>query len=66
MDQGRGLQGLARLFLGQLLSRELAQLLIDEGQKLLRRARIALLDGKQDARDLIHGRHHDAKNPRDN
>src|SRR5262249_17234241 len=56
--QQRGrLQGLAGLFLGQLLGRESAQLVVDQRQELLRGRGVALLDGGQDARDLGHRRH---------
>ena len=56
MDQGRGLQRLARLLLGQPLGRELAQLVVDQRQELLRGVRVALLDGGQDAGDVTHDR----------
>src|SRR5262249_40257671 len=56
MDQGRGLECLAGLFLGELLGRQLAQLVIDQRQKLLGGVRIALLDGRQDAGDIAHAR----------
>ena len=37
VDQGRGLQRLAGLLLGQLLRRQLAQFVVDQRQELLRR-----------------------------
>src|SRR5262245_44206502 len=52
MDQGRRLKRVSRGFLSHLLSREFAQLLVDEGQQFTGGAWVALLDGGQDARDL--------------
>lgn len=52
MDQGRALERLARFFLGQL-----AKLIVDEWQELLRGVRIALLHGGQDTRDLVDRGH---------
>ena len=57
MDQGRGLERLARLLLGQLLRRQLAQLVVDQRQELLGGVRVALLDRGQDAGDIAHRRH---------
>jgi hypothetical protein len=58
MDQGRGLKCLSWLLLCEFLRREPTQLLVDQGQQLLGGRRVALLDGRQDARDLVaHGRH---------
>ena len=37
VDQGRGLERLARLLLGQLLGRQLAQLVVDQRQAVARR-----------------------------
>ena len=54
VDQGGGLQRLPGGLVGHLVVGELAQLLVDEGQQLLRGRRIALLDGVQDLRDLTH------------
>jgi hypothetical protein len=56
VDQGRGLERLPGLLLGEFLRRELAQLLIDQGQELLRGVRIATLNGGQDLRNLAHRR----------
>src|SRR5262249_17933595 len=56
VDQRRRLQRLAGLFLRQLLRRQVAQLVIYQRQELIRGGRIALLDGRQDARDLTHRR----------
>src|SRR5262249_48185683 len=52
-QRGR-LQGLAGLFVGQFLGRELAQLVVDQRQELLRGRGVALLDGAQDTRDVAH------------
>jgi hypothetical protein len=57
VDQGRGLEGLAGFFAGQPLRRQLAQLVVDERQELLGGARVALLDGRQDAGDIAHWWH---------
>ena len=54
VDQGRGLERLARLLLGQLARRQLAQLVVDQRQELLGGLRVALLDGGEDARDVAH------------
>ena len=54
VDQGRGLERLARLLVGQLLRGQLAQLVVDQRQELLGGVRIALLDGGQDARNFVH------------
>src|SRR5262249_28798499 len=54
VHQGGGLERLAGLLPGQAMGRQLAQLLIDQRQELLRRVRVALLDGPQDARHLAH------------
>jgi hypothetical protein len=45
MDQGRGLQRLAGLFLSESLGREFAEFLVDERQELLGGVGIASLDG---------------------
>src|SRR5262249_50163780 len=52
----RRLEGLPRLLVRQLLRRQLAELVVDQGQELLGGAGVALLDGTQDLRDLAHGR----------
>src|SRR5262249_41082652 len=59
-----GLEGLARLFVREFLRRELAQLLVDERQKLRGGAGVALLDGPQDVRDVGHAGEHTARVPR--
>ena len=56
MHQGRGLQGLAGLFLSQSLGGKLAKLVIDQGQKLLGGFRVALLDRREDLGNDVHGR----------
>ena len=57
VDEGGCLQGLAGLFLGQALGGQLAQLVVHEGQELLRGVGIALLDGGQDAGHFVHRAH---------
>jgi hypothetical protein len=54
MDQGGGLERLARRLLDQLLCRKLAQLVVDERQELLSGVGVAVLDGGQDAGDVGH------------
>jgi len=54
VDQRRRLQRLSRLFLGQLLGSQLAQFLVDQGQKLPGGGRVAVFDGGQDAGNLTH------------
>ncbi len=54
MDEGRRLERLARLLLRKLLRRQLAQLMVDVWQQLLRGLRIALLDGREDSCYVIH------------
>jgi hypothetical protein len=53
--QGGRLECVARLFLGQTLSGQLPQLLVDQGQELLGGARVALRNGREDASNVIHG-----------
>ena len=54
MDEGSRLKSLARILPGHLGGRQLQQLVIDEGQKLLSGPSVALLDGVQDSRDIGH------------
>ena len=54
VDQGGGFERLAGLFLGQLLRRQLAQLVVDQRQELFSGVGIAVLNGGQDARDFGH------------
>src|SRR5439155_22390231 len=63
VHQSRRLQGLPRSFLGQFLRCQLAQLLINEGQELAGGVGVALLDGRQDASDLVHGNQRQKKKP---
>src|SRR5262249_32315823 len=46
-----------RLLLGQLLRRQVAQFVVDQGQEFLRGGRVALFDGGQDVGDFArsHG-----------
>jgi hypothetical protein len=55
VDQGGGLERLARLLLRHPLGRQLTQLVVDQRQELFGGRRVALLDGGQDARDFAHG-----------
>jgi hypothetical protein len=54
MDERGRLKSLARFLLGQLLPRQLLQLVVDQRQQLLGGVRIAVLDGGQDAGDVGH------------
>lgn len=54
VKQARGLQRLARLFLLQLLRRQIAQRAVDERQKLLGGVRVASLNGRQNAGNIAH------------
>ena len=54
MDQGRGLERLPGLLLGQPLRGQLAQLVVDQRQELLGGLRVALLDGREDAGHVVH------------
>jgi hypothetical protein len=54
VDQGGGLERLARRLVGQAVGGELAQLVVDQRQELLRGRGVAPLDGRQDSRDLAH------------
>src|SRR5688572_2691446 len=56
VDQGRRLERLARLLLGQPLRGQLAQLVVDQGQELLGRVGVAPLDGREDAGHVVHRR----------
>src|SRR5262245_21760461 len=55
VNQGGGVERLARLLLGQLLRRQLAQLVVDQRQQLPGCVRIALLDRVEHLRDRVHG-----------
>lgn len=54
MNQGRGLQGLARLLVRKFGGGELAEFVINEWQQLLRGARIARLNVREDLSDVAH------------
>jgi hypothetical protein len=54
VDQGRGLERLAGLFVGQFLRRQLAQLVVNQRQELLGGVRVAGVDGGQDTRNVGH------------
>ena len=54
MDQRRRLEGLPRLFMGELRDGQLAQLVVNEWQELLGSMRIALFDPRQNARHVGH------------
>ena len=54
VDQCRGLQCLPWLFAGELLGRQPAQLVVEQGKQLVGGMWLALLDGRKDARDLVH------------
>ncbi len=43
------------ILLSHLACRQLPQLIVDQGQKLLGVGRVALLDGTEDASDVGHG-----------
>jgi hypothetical protein len=54
VDQGGRLQRLPRLFVGQTLPRESAQLVVDQRQQLPRGVRIACFDCAQQFGDVSH------------
>ena len=54
VDQGGGLERLAGLLLRELLGGQLAELVVDQRQEFLGRLGIALLDGREDAGDVVH------------
>jgi hypothetical protein len=56
VDERGRLERLAGLFVGHSQGRELAQLIIHERQELFGSRRIALLDCRQDACNVPHGR----------
>ena len=56
VDQGRGLERLAGLLLRQPLGGQLAELVVDQRQELLGGLGVAVLDGREDARDVVHCR----------
>ncbi len=54
MDQCRGLEGLPGGLVSQLPHGQSAQLVVNQGQELIRGVGITLLDGGQDSGQLIH------------
>jgi hypothetical protein len=48
VDECRGLQRLPGLFMRQLVGGEPTELIIDQGQKLIRRMRVTVLEGRQE------------------
>jgi len=54
MHEGSRLKCLAWLFLRQPLGRQFAQLIVNQRQKLFGSSRIALFDGRKNARDIGH------------
>ena len=57
MHQGGGLQGLTARFPGELVGCEATQFSIDQRQQILRCARLAALDRRENACDLAHKSH---------
>ena len=64
VDQSRGLENPTRLLLGHLLGRQLPQFPIDQRQELLGGRRIAVVDLRQDASDVVHRRAHKRESAR--
>ena len=54
VDQGGGVEGLSRFFVGEFLGGEFAQLVVDQRQQLIGGVQIALLDGLQNLGDGSH------------
>jgi hypothetical protein len=54
VDQGSRLECLAGRLVRQPLGRQLAQLVIHQGQQLLRRLLLAALDRRQNLRNIAH------------
>ena len=54
VHESRGLEGLAGFLPSETLGGQLPQLVVDQRQELLGCLAIALLDGGQDARDVVH------------
>jgi hypothetical protein len=54
VDQGRGLERLAGRLVGQLQSRQFAQLVVDQRQQLAGRVGLAPRGGVQDLGDVAH------------
>jgi hypothetical protein len=56
VNQGGGVERLARLLVGQARRGELAQLVVDQREELAGGVGVALLDEAQDVRDFAHDR----------
>src|SRR5262249_21313234 len=55
VDQGGRLKRLAGLLPGKVLSGQLPQLVVDQGEELLGRPGVALLDGGEEPAHVVHG-----------
>jgi hypothetical protein len=64
VDQGRRLESLAGLLLGEFLGCQAAQLVVDQRQQLRGGVRVALFDGGQDAGHVSHRQHPTARSSR--
>ena len=56
VDQGGGLERLAGPLPGQPMRGQPAELVVDQRQELIGRSGVALLDGREDAGDVVHRR----------
>ena len=54
VNEGRGIQRLTRLFLGQFARRQAPQFVVHERQQLLGGVRVALFNGGENDGNLIH------------
>jgi hypothetical protein len=54
VNEGRGLERLARLLVSQTVGGEFVQLVVDERQELAGGARVAFRDRVQDVRHVTH------------
>ena len=54
VDERGRVEGLAGLFVGELLRRELSELVVDQRQQLAGRERLAAIDRLQNPGDLVH------------
>jgi hypothetical protein len=57
VDSGRGLECSSGPLVRHLLSRQPAQLVVDQREELLGSLSVALLDGGEDSGDLVHRVH---------
>jgi len=57
VHQGRGLECLPGLLVGELLGGQPPKLVIDQRQKLLGRLGVALVNGREDSSNLVHRIH---------